>query len=381
MGDFSYFADSGQENFRALMGRMPVVIWLQGTVRAAIVRVIYRAGGAMRIATYNVEWFDALFDDAGQLLADDSRSARHGVSRRDQSEALGIVFTALDADAVMVIEAPDSHRGRDGVRALEAFAQTYDLRCRKAVIGFTNTTQQEIALLYDPDVLTVRHDPQETAQTPRFDTDFEIDLDFDARRDRVKFSKPPLELAVETRSGQNLRLIGAHLKSKAPHGAKTRDQVMRISIANRRKQLAQAIWLRQRVVEHLEAGDSLMVMGDLNDGPGLDEYEELFGRSSVEIIRGEDREGPRLFDPNANIALQRRIGAVPTTARFYISNEDRYLQALLDYIFVSPDLFAKRPSWRIWHPFNDPTCWRTPELCAALVAASDHYPVTMDIEM
>ena len=88
-------------------------------------------------------------------------------------------------------------------------------------------------------------------------------------------------------TGQVIRLIGAHLKSKAPHGAHNRDEVMRLSIANRRKQLAQAIWLRARVAEHLELGDPLIVMGDLNDGPGLDEYEHLFGRSSVEIILGD----------------------------------------------------------------------------------------------
>lgn len=335
----------------------------------------------MRIATYNVEWFDALFDDAGNLLADGEWSARHDVTRRQQAEALGIVFTALDADAVMVVEAPDSHRKRDGVRALESFAETFDLRARKAVIGFTNTTQQEIALLYDPDVLKARHDPGETLAAPKFDGDFEIDLDFDARRDRVRFSKPPLELAVETNSGLSLHMIGAHLKSKAPHGAQTRDQIMRLSISNRRKQLAQAIWLRARVSEYLAEGETLILMGDLNDGPGLDEYEELFGRSSVEIIRGEGNSEPRLYDPNASIALQRRLGAQPTSARFYIASEDRFLQALLDYIFISPDLRSKSPKWRIWHPFNDPGCWRTPELREALVVASDHYPVTLDIDI
>lgn len=335
----------------------------------------------MRIVTYNVEWFDALFDDAGNLVADEHWSARHNVTRRQQAEALGIVFTALDADAVMVIEAPDSHRGRDGVRALETFAQIMGLRARKAVIGFTNTTQQEIALLYDPDVLSARHDPQDSVTAPRFDGEFEIDLDFDARHDRVRFSKPPLELEVETKSGRVFRMIGAHLKSKAPHGATTRDQIMRLSIANRRKQLAQAIWLRARLAEHLDAGETLLMMGDLNDGPGLDEYEELFGRSSVEIVQGETRDAPRLYDPNASLALQRRLGAQPTSARFYISSEDRYLQAMLDYIFVSPDLRAARPKWRIWHPFNDPGCWRTPELREALVLASDHYPVSLDVEL
>ena len=73
--------------------------------------------------------------------------------------------------------------------------------------------------------------------------------------------------------------------------------------------------------------------------------------------------------------------AVPTTARFFIEPENRYLQALLDYIMVSPDLAAKSPNWRIWHPLDDPACWRVPELRDALVTASDHFPVTLDIDL
>ncbi|SMC73918.1 endonuclease/exonuclease/phosphatase family protein [Primorskyibacter flagellatus] len=340
----------------------------------------------MRIATYNVEWFNALFDGDGQLLVDDHWSARHDVTRAQQAEALGIVFTALDADAIMVIEAPDSHARRDGTKALEGFAKVFGLRARRAIIGFANETQQEIALLYDPDKLEARHDPvgqpapgSVGGEVPRFDGHFRIDLDIDATEDRVAFSKPPLEIAARTASGKELRLIGAHLKSKAPHGAKGRDAIMRVSIANRRKQLAQAIWLHRRIKAHLIAGESLILLGDLNDGPGLDEYENLFGRSSVEILLGSD--APHLFDPHARQALARRIGSQPTTSRFFLSHEGRYLQALLDYIMISEDLRAASPKWRIWHPFDDLGCYKTPELREALLTASDHFPVSLDIEI
>lgn len=343
----------------------------------------------MRIATYNVEWFNNLFDDMGALIMDGGWSGRHDVTRAAQAEALGLVFTALDADAVMVIEAPDHNGKRATVPALENFARAFDLRARRAVLGFANDTQQEIALLYDPDVMQVRHDPMgdETGKkgaggAPRFDGVFRIDLDVDATEDLVRFSKPPLELAIQTASGQALRLIGAHLKSKAPHGARGRDEVMRLSIQNRRKQLAQAIWLRRRVEEHLSRGEALIVLGDLNDGPGLDAYEDLFGRSSIEIVLGgEDTQGASLYDPHARQALRRRMGPSPTTARFFLGGKGRYLQALLDYIMVSSDLRSREPVWRIWHPFDDPECWKLPELRDALITASDHFPVTLDIDL
>ncbi|WP_298497502.1 endonuclease/exonuclease/phosphatase family protein [uncultured Maritimibacter sp.] len=340
----------------------------------------------MRIATYNVEWFDNLFDNDGMLLADDEWSARHDVTRADQLAALGIVFTAMDADAVMIIEAPDDSRRRSTVKALEAFARTFGLRTSRALMGFQNQTQQEIALLYDPEVIAARHDPigHETGKkgapdAPRFDGTFRIDLNVDAAPDLVTWSKPPLEVALTHKpSGREMRLIGVHAKSKAPYGSNDPAEITRIAIENRRKQMAQCIWLRQRVDEHLIAGDSLIVLGDFNDGPGLDEYEKLFGRSGVEIVLGEGG-AAQLTDPHARLALSQRVGAMPVTARFYIRQERRYLQALLDYIMVSPDLAALTPDWRIWHPFDDPVCYETPELREALLAASDHFPVSVDL--
>lgn len=341
----------------------------------------------MRVATYNVEWFTALFDDDNRLFDDFQWSSRHDVTRAQQTAALSEVFRAVDADAVVVIEAPDQSRRRSTVRALEAFAEHANLRTSHAIMGFANDTQQEIAMLYDPSVLNPRHDPSgvfagpEGARgAPRFDTALRIDLDIDAREDLVVFSKPPLELSVETPGGFAFHLIGAHLKSKAPHGATTAAEVMTLGIANRRKQLAQAVWLRARIDERLKEGTPLMVLGDLNDGPGLDEFEDLFGRSSVEIVMGPDGDGA-LYDPHARRALQSRLAAAPTTARFWIEPERRFLQALLDYILVSREFLQRNARWRIWHPMEDPECWRRPELRDALLLASDHFPVTLDFDV
>lgn len=341
----------------------------------------------MRIATYNVEWFDALFDQDGNMLLDGKWSRRRDITRLQQLEAVAKVFSAMDADAVMVIEAPDGSPHRDGAKALEGFAGHFGLRARKALVGFKNDTQQEIALLYDPDVISARHDPKGeptgkkgSFDSPRFDGVFRRDIDVDAAPELISFSKPPLEVAAETKSGNHFRIIGVHIKSKAPHGARGKAEVMRKAIENRRKQMAQCIWLRQRVEEHLEAGEPVMVLGDFNDGPGLDEYEKLFGRSSVEIVLGEGN-GQQLFDPHAHMILNRKLGAKPTTSRFYLKREKRYLSVLLDYIMVSGKLLEKKPFWRIWHPFEDSECYHMPELREALLTASDHFPVTIDIDL
>ncbi|HEY6918552.1 MAG TPA: endonuclease/exonuclease/phosphatase family protein [Tabrizicola sp.] len=344
---------------------------------------------SLRLATYNVEWFNALFDDNGRMLEDAAPSTRYKISRGEQLSALGVVFNALDADGVMIIEAPDTNGRRSTTRALETFAKAAGLRAHKALIGFPSETEQEIAFLYDPDRLTVRHDPQGHPSTshgshdaPRFDTTFRYDLDADSISETIRFSKPPLELAVTTARGQNLRLIGVHAKSKNPYGAVGREAQMRLSIENRRKQLAQCLWLRQRVDAHLAQGQSLIVMGDFNDGPGIDEFEKLFGHSGVEIVLGTTPDpASRLTDPHATMALQSRVGITPTTARFYLAPQKRFFEALLDFVMVSPDLAAREPDWRIWHPFNDPRIIEIPELREALLQASDHFPVTIDLPL
>lgn len=344
-------------------------------------------GEPLRLATYNVEWFNALFDDSGRLLRDKTHSERYGISRGQQIAALGAVFTALDSDAVMIIEAPDTQGKRSTVSALERFAAHFDLRARKAIIGYASDTEQEIALLFDPAKLGVSHDPKgasvdKRGQTdaPRFDGVYHYDLDGDGHRETIRFSKPPLELAVSTASGTALRLIGVHAKSKSPHGVRNEAERARVSIENRRKQLVECIWLRQRIEAHLKTGDTLIVMGDFNDGPGLDEYEKLFGHSGVEVAMGLS--GPpdlQLTDPHALMALEKQFGAAPTTARFYLAPQKRYFEALIDFIMVSPDLAKLAPQWRIWHPLNDPAVIKRPDLAQALLTASDHFPVTLDL--
>jgi len=333
----------------------------------------------LRIATYNVEWFNSLFDRSDKLIENATWSARYNVTKIEQIEALATVFRNIDADAVLVVEAPDHSPHRSTVAALEHFAERSGLRTSEALIGFSNDTKQELALLYDPDRLSARHLPS-SAGAPRFDQTFQLDVDVDAYPDPITWSKPPLEMALTTASGSEFSLIGVHAKSKAPHGAESANDAKRISIANRRKQLAQCIWLRRRVEARLADGEPMIVLGDFNDGPGLDEYEKLFGRSGVEIVLGEDHEA-ELFDPHAEQALRGRFGCGPTSARFYNSRTKRYLSALLDYIMVSRDLRSRAQGWRIWHPFDDPQCFADIEMQAALLAASDHFPVTLDIDI
>ena len=114
----------------------------------------------IRLATYNVEWFANLFDQKNALINDDSWSGRYNVQKSQQIAALGHVFRTINADATMVIEAPNSGGTQSSKAALETFAKHFKLRQNTAIVGFENDTQQEIALLYDPQKVDVIHDPK-----------------------------------------------------------------------------------------------------------------------------------------------------------------------------------------------------------------------------
>ena len=289
-----------------------------------------------------------------------------------------------EVDAVLITEAPDEGSRRRCTRALEGFAARFGLRTRRALIGFPSETQQEIAFLYDPDRLRAVHDPQgDDRDPPRFDRQRKVPLMPGAAPHSVRFSRPPLELLVETAAGTYLRLIGVHLKSRAPHGARSPEDALRRAAAARRTQVAQALWLRARIEAHLAAREPLIVLGDLNDGPladALTDDDDL--RPGVAIVTGADAAPPlRLHDPHARAAVAVPGGTDPATALFPDDGDGSPVRVLLDYILVSRDLLPRARRWRIWHPFDDPGCAADPALQAALLAASDHFPVSLDIEV
>lgn len=318
----------------------------------------------------------------------------HGVTRARQAEAILHVLRSIDADAFLIVEAPNTGKKQDTVRALEGFAAKPGLRQRSVLTGFESDTEQEIALLYDPDVLTAQHDPKGEALSiadaerghraedpPRFDQHYPLDLDGDGDVDMHRFSKPPLEAAIMWNAAEfSFRLIGVHAKSKAPHGAKNAEHAAQISLMNRRKQLAQCAWLRERVEVHLANGDNLAVLGDFNDGPGQDKYERIFGRSGVEVVMGDPGDPDTLL---RNPYTRRRMtpyGARPSTARFYKRETEGYLNALIDFVMLSPGLASQTaPKWRIWHPFDDAAIYDDEVLRSALLDASDHFPVCVDL--
>ena len=336
-----------------------------------------------RLMTYNIEWFDELVRPDNTLADGDTAQARLA--------AVAEVIRLADPDLIGMTEAPNTKAdgSKSTVTALERFADAFGLRCSKALLGFPSDGRQEIALLYDPTVFTAHHDPGGRASSrvnPPFDQEFLVDSDVDGIDEVYRHYRPPLEARVtRTDGGPAFWLMVVHAKSKAIYDAMDRAHFNRVSERNRRKLFAECTSIRRRVDEWQRADRPVVVMGDVNDGPGFDYYEGRFGRSAMELIMGDifDYEGilvNRVGQPKWG-----RFGWEPSTARFTDPFTGDLVNALIDHVVASPALAPPdQPRARVWNPWQDKALKALPEdernaLRTTFRLASDHMPVTLDI--
>ena len=167
---------------------------------------------AIKLCSYNIEWFDHLFNKNNTLKSTQEAT--------DRFSALTKVINEIDPDLIGITEAPNStvSGAQSTVIKLETFASQMGLRTSKAEVGFISNGSQEIAALYDPTVLTVSHSPggsTNSKSNPRFDGQYIIDTDEDRIKEVYAHYRPPLEARVTVQaSGKEFRLIVAHTKSK-----------------------------------------------------------------------------------------------------------------------------------------------------------------------
>lgn len=329
----------------------------------------------IRIASYNIEWFDDHFRDDNTL--------KTTAGSRAKFDAVKTVLELIDADLITVIEAPNTTTTtgiQDTVAKLENFADWAGLATNKAVSGFPSRGRQEIAILYNPNKMTVTHEPDGTdsRSNPRFDGEFFVDADQDGIKEVYRHYRPPLEAKVELTGGGTFSVIGVHTKSKGIFSSMDQVHLERESQRNRLKLYAECAWIRRRVEDWLNDGRHFAVMGDINDGPGMDAYEMRYGRSAVETLMGDLFAPDRILRSYVGRPEWTRYGWEPASASFKDRVTETYVNVLIDHILASPNL----PTWgenagRVWNPYQDDTLKPHRK---TFKAASDHFPVTLALD-
>lgn len=327
----------------------------------------------MRLMTYNIEHFNRAFAKDNSLNTDEDSV--------EKLTAVAQIIAAIDPDLIGITEAPNSGGDQSAVDKLQNFAAHHNLRQNAAMTGYDSRGTQEIALLYDPTVVTAVHDPggSTTAKrNPSFNRQFEVDSDGDGIKEIYNHYRPPLEARI-TRAdgGADFWVIVVHAKSKGIFDAMDRANFDRTSERNRRKLFAECTSIRQRVDEFLDQNRPTVVMGDINDGPGFDFYEKRFGRSAVEIIMGD------LWNPrgvlNNHIGRPKwgRFGWEPSSARFQDTFTHDMVNVIIDHIMASQQITPLNPdAAKVWNPYADR---QSDAVKKRYKVASDHFPVTLDI--
>jgi endonuclease/exonuclease/phosphatase family metal-dependent hydrolase len=345
---------------------------------------------AVRLCSYNIEWFDKAFN-ADNTLKTDEDSLR-------QLDAVAAALKLMDPDLVGVVEGADTSKSspKNTVACLEAFARAYDLRTAKALTGYVSAGQQELAILYDPAKLSAGWQPGGKAgdrDNPPFDGEIYIDTNSDRIVEVYTHFRPPLEAEITRVGGEGkFRLLVVHAKSKGMFDRYDMVHYQREAERNRRKLFGECLHIRRRLNEWQDQGHEFVVMGDVNDGPGMDSYEARFGRSAVEMILGDLFDSARSLIHHGEVPRWTGHGWRPWTTRYEAAFTEDTVRAMIDHIFTSRGItaagaFPQTTYWNWDHPLmdfkgSDTDAERAEKerISQIFKDASDHFPVTLDIE-
>ena len=235
----------------------------------------------MRICSVNVEWMNDWFTSDDEPAAFRAQFRRDG-QLNDTAETAGrlaAMLKAIDADVIAIQEGPSR------AAELALFVDEYLDGAYEFFHGDSGG-QQKLALLYRAVTSAALTAPEDLV------SDWEADVDGDAVLDRYRFTRTPLVVDLVI-GDQPLQLVVAHTKSNFINmgrelweNPETRQAFIVEALTNRRRISAEGMRIRRYLDARLRADPAapIIVLGDLNDGPGLDYFEERYLTHNVTDI-------------------------------------------------------------------------------------------------
>lgn len=260
------------------------------------------------ITAYNIQHMNRMFDN--DVIRDNYQA---------RAQAIATVINRIDPHVLAISEAANSNV--ENQHFIDDFlGGRYQL-----VSGASRGAQNLVFYIRAPFQLVSVDDAID------FYDPWNVDIDSDKVTERIRWERKPLEVTLSIGGGagaQRVRLILVHSKSKGVFDVVDLSRFQTISMGNRKKLVAQGARLRERLDDLLAEANPIptVVLGDMNDGPGLDPHERVLGRSFVEHVMGS------VFAPQ-NIF---------TNALFHIPNKDRWTADFPDPIVRNPRGFNHR---------------------------------------
>ena len=294
------------------------------------------------VCSFNVEWMNDWFTTDAEPAAfrDSFTRDGHTSDTAETATRTAGVIRAIDPDVLAIAEGPSRPD------ELQLFIDEYltdDGQPRYSFFLSDTGAQQRVGLLYKPGSV-------DAAQlAPHADVENMIDpwladVDGVAKLDLYHFTRTPLVVNL-TIGGRSLQVIVMHTKSNFINGGREmwedpaqRQSYVEVALKNRRRISTEGMRVRTYLDARLGADVTapIIVLGDLNDGPGLDYFEELYLSHNVtDILVGSAFEPEWLF-AHAQHDVQAADRYTAVFDDFVTGENGKHV--LLDHILLSPGL-------------------------------------------
>lgn len=297
----------------------------------------------LSIATVNGEWMNDWFTpdaEPADFRSQFSRDGELGDTDEAASRLAGLI-NAIGADVVALVEAPS--RAAELALFVNRYLSANGAATYRFLLGDSGGSQK-LAVLFKPQAASL--ELIASTELSLLLEPWEADVDGDAVLDEYRFTRTPLACQAQV-AGVQLEVIVAHLKSNFINRGQEqwqdparRPDFIKAALRNRRRIATEAMRIRNYLEQRLndDRDAAMIVLGDLNDGPGQDYFEERYLAHNVtDIVVGSPYRPERLFNhAQTDVAEVDRYSAVFDD----FVTEEPNKRLLLDHILLSPTLTA-----------------------------------------
>jgi endonuclease/exonuclease/phosphatase family metal-dependent hydrolase len=297
----------------------------------------------IRVASVNGEWMNSWFGpDAAAAAFVPKFKLPGGGDFNDTAKAAGklaAAIKAIDPDILALEEAPSRKAELD--LFITEFLSTNGVPRYASILGDSGGAQK-LAVLFKPSMASASIAPSSELAT-LLDT-WEADVDGSMHLGPYQFTRTPLVVNLEVQ-GHALQVVVLHTKSSFVNNGRSlwndparRQDYVIAALKARRRNATEGMRVRQYLDEKLAATPDarIIVLGDLNDGPGMDLFEQKYlAHNITDIVLGSG------FDPEGLFAHAQHDVAPDER---YTAVFDDFVEAvpgkrlLLDHILLSPAL-------------------------------------------
>jgi endonuclease/exonuclease/phosphatase family metal-dependent hydrolase len=300
----------------------------------------------LRVASANLEWMNYWFTNDSDPVGWKTTFVQDGKTNNTAKTAkrAAAMIKAINPDILAVEEGPS----REGELALFIKDHLADGSGNPIYKFFLSDSggQQRVALLYKPAAVTSASLAPHPAITGLIDA-WEADVDGDMHLEPdYQFTRNPLVVNFKL-GAHDLQIIVLHTKSSFVNNgaamwsnAVTRQDYVIAALKARRRNSTEGMRLRDYLDTQLAVDPTMaiIVLGDLNDGPGLDYFEKRYLAHNVtDVVIGSAFQPERVFGhAQHDVATNDRYTAVFDDFVEGITNK----KLLLDHVMLSPGLLT-----------------------------------------